>query len=121
VTVTRRRKGEGQAIYRATGSLAFVAAARAAWAVCKGNSDSTGGRRLFLPIKNNVAPLRTGLAFSLRSTTGGTAIVEWDLRPISISADDALAPVFHKADPIPKNAIAPEAGCATRFDVTVAH
>jgi putative DNA primase/helicase len=52
LVITHLRKGEGPALYRAMGSLAFVAAARAVWAVARDSDDLTGRRRLFLPVNN---------------------------------------------------------------------
>jgi len=58
--------GNSEALMRVTGSLAFVAAARAAFLVTKDQED--GNRRLFLPMKNNVANDQTGLAFAVQAT-----------------------------------------------------
>jgi len=91
VAVTHLRKGEGPAMYRAMGSLAFVAAARAVWAVARDKDDPTGRRRLFLPVKNNLAGDQTGLAFALGQAASGVPCVGWEPEPISISADDALS------------------------------
>lgn len=91
VCVTHLRKGEGQAIYRAMGSLAFIAAARAAWVVARDQNDPTGLRRLFLPLKANLAPDTNGLAYELRSS-GETAVVAWSSEPVDVRAEDALAP-----------------------------
>ena len=66
LAVTHLRKGEGAAMYRAMGSLAFVAAARAAWAVCRDKTDPR--RRLMLAVKNNLAAdVADGLAFTIES------------------------------------------------------
>jgi hypothetical protein len=89
VAVSHLRKGDGPAMYRTMGSLAFVAAARAAYAVSKDPEDSTGRRRLFLPIKNNIGNDETGLAYHLQSH-GCVASVYWHEDVISMSADDAL-------------------------------
>lgn len=91
VAVTHLNKsGSGPAIYRAMGSLAFAAAARAAWAVSKDNADD--GRRLLLPIKNNIAPDAGGLAFRIEALgVDGCPAVAWEPDPVSISADDALS------------------------------
>jgi|GEM_PF-612160 len=90
VAVTHLRKGDGPALYRSMGSLAFVAAARSAWAVSKDPDDPTGRRRLFLPMKNNIAPDLSGLAFELRPS-GETAVIAWNDAPVTISADEALS------------------------------
>lgn len=57
----------GRALYRATGSLAFIAAARAGWLVIEDPDDAS--RRLFLPAKMNLAEQPSGLAFRVMSVT----------------------------------------------------
>lgn len=91
VAVTHLNKsGGGQAIYRAMGSLAFAAAARAAWMVSKDNDDPR--RRLLLPIKNNIAPDTGGLGYRIEPLgVGGCPVVAWEPDPVNMSADDALA------------------------------
>lgn len=95
VAVTHLNKsGGGPAIYRAMGSLAFAAAARAAWAVSKDKDDPR--RRLLLPIKNNIAPDTGGLAYRIEPRAGaggvdGCPVVAWEPDAVSVSADEALA------------------------------
>lgn len=91
VAVTHLNKsGGGPAIYRAMGSLAFAAAARAAWAVSKDKDDPR--RRLLLPIKNNIAPDTGGLAFRIEPLgVDGCPVVEWEPDPVNVSADEALS------------------------------
>lgn len=89
VCVTHLNKGQGQAIYRAMGSLAFAAAARAVWGVVKDKDEPS--RRLLLPIKNNIGNDRSGLAYTLRPTMGGQPQVAWEPEPIELTADDALS------------------------------
>jgi hypothetical protein len=87
--VSHLRKGEGQAIYRTMGSLAFVAAARAAWIVTEDNTHPR--RRLLLPAKNNLAPDTEGLAFSVEPLgEDGAPVVTWEPEAVTISADDAM-------------------------------
>jgi putative DNA primase/helicase len=84
VPVTHLNKGSGaKAIYRATGSLAFVAAARTAWLVARDRDDPS--RRLMLPAKCNIAPDPTGMAYRIVE-----ASVRWEPDPIALRADDAL-------------------------------
>lgn len=96
VAITHLRKGEGPAMYRSMGSLAFVAAARAVWAVAKDADDPTGQRRLFLPVKNNLARDLSGMAYMLTATASadGHPVVAWEAQPVQISADEALSRAF---------------------------
>ena len=94
LTVTHMNKGAGgRALYRATGSLAFIAAARAGWLVIA-DADRPE-RRLFLPAKSNLAKEPTGLAYALESVDlpgiGPVGRVVWEPDPVTMSADDALA------------------------------
>jgi putative DNA primase/helicase len=90
LAVTHLNKAGGlPAIYRAMGSLAFVAAARAVWAVVRDENDETGRRRLFVPVKNNLGADESGLAYTLEPA-GDTARVVWEATPITMRADDAL-------------------------------
>jgi hypothetical protein len=79
------------AMMRATGSLAFVAVARAAFLVTKDpiNSD----QRLFLPIKSNLSADRQGLSFRVESVSIGTGTAPrlvFGNEPVAIAADEAL-------------------------------
>jgi AAA domain len=89
-----RKSGAGDALLQVTGSLAFVAAARAAYVIAKDKDDPQ--RRLMLPIKNNLGEDQTGYAFSLESfrLPGGidTSRVIWEAESVAVTADEALAP-----------------------------
>ena len=88
VVVSHLNKGTGgSALYRTQGSLAFVAAARSAWLVTRDKVDKE--KRLFLPLKNNLAPDTTGMSYYIRETAG-VPFIQWGDEPIVISADDAL-------------------------------
>ncbi|MDA7903792.1 AAA family ATPase [Mariniblastus sp.] len=78
--ITHLAKSEAKAINRVIGSIAFVAAARAAWLVAKDDDDDE--RRLFLPIKNNLAQSQ-GLAYRIIEGR-----CEWESDPVLIAADD---------------------------------
>jgi hypothetical protein len=86
VVVSHLNKGTGDAINRVMGSLAFVAAARAAYVITKDPNNSL--RRLFLPAKNNLGVDDTGLAYQL--TGSPVPYVKWESLPVNVSADDAL-------------------------------
>jgi hypothetical protein len=91
VCVTHLNKSGGPfALYRAMGSLAFVAAARAVWLVVR--DEENPSRRLFLSAKNNIARDGTGLAYSLEPTVGDptVAVVAWEAEPVTITANEAL-------------------------------
>lgn len=57
-----------QAIYRTMGSLAFIAAARAVWAVSRDEADESKSRRFLTPVKTNLSINPTSLAFSIVDT-----------------------------------------------------
>ena len=90
VAVSHLNKGSsGNALYRAMGSLAFVAAARAAYVVTK--DEHNPQRRLFLPAKNNLAQDTTGLAYTVVTAPNGAPVIAWESELITITADEALA------------------------------
>jgi putative DNA primase/helicase len=105
VGITHFSKGAGQrAINAFMGSVAFIAAARAAFAVMKDSSDET--RHLFLPVKNNLAPLGLGLAFRLvqqlipgADGCGPASAVSWDSSPVTSTADEMMAANSGNATP----------------------
>ncbi len=91
VAVTHLRKTDGPALYRAMGSLAFMAAARGAYCVMRDQEDPAGARRLFLPVKNNLGNDRQGMAFQLAAQPGQPQpSVIWEPTPVSTSVDEAL-------------------------------
>jgi AAA domain len=95
--VTHFSKGGGQkAINSFIGSIAFIAAARTAFAVL--NDPDDGERRLFLPVKNNLAPMNAGLAFRILQHIVKTPTVDtvasaigWEDATVTMSADSVLS------------------------------
>jgi putative DNA primase/helicase len=71
------------AMYRAGGSLAFVAAARAVFGVAPDPDDED--RKLFLPVKLNIAAKPPGIGY--RVTDHG---IEWDGDPVTCTAAAAF-------------------------------
>jgi len=86
VAVTHLNKSNSSALYRASGSIAFIAAARAVWLFGKNPDDQAG--RLMLPGKMNLAAEQLGIAYTL-SPKRDVAVVEWG-EAVSISADAVL-------------------------------
>lgn len=91
------KNSAGEAITRVTGSLAFVAAARAVFVVARDPEQNS--RRLFLPLKNNLGNDQTGLAFTvesaqLESPYGPiqTSHVSWEAGTVTTTAAEAMAP-----------------------------
>jgi hypothetical protein len=84
-----------KALHRFIGSIAFVGAPRAAFAVIADAENE--GRILFLHAKNNLARKPQGLAYRLVQTDVGksghclvASYVVWDNEPVAMSADEAL-------------------------------
>ncbi|WP_162006633.1 AAA family ATPase [Roseimaritima sediminicola] len=85
--VAHRRKSAGRAADdMALGSRAFTGIARSVWHLSVDTDDDS--RRLLLPGKNNLAPRQHGLAYRI---TGNPGVLQWDPKPVTMSADDALA------------------------------
>ena len=84
-----KNSGEKNSLYRAGGSLGFVAAARAVYIVSKDQDKPE--RRLVVPIKNNIAKENTGLAYSVVTGSNNAPIIEWERDPVNITASEVLA------------------------------
>jgi len=97
VAVTHLNKGQGSAINRVVGSIAFTAAARAAYVVTRDEDDPA--RRLLLPVKNNLGRDQNGFAYRLEGEP--TPHVEWEPVPVVISADEAVGERRHTRGPEP--------------------
>jgi hypothetical protein len=93
VAVSHLNKGAsgGSALHRVSGSMAFVAAARASFLITKDRDDPL--RRLVLPSKNNLAQDSSGMAYRIGLGINGAPRVEWETEAVRISADEALGPM----------------------------
>jgi putative DNA primase/helicase len=96
VGVTHFNKGEGSAINKVIGSIAFVAAARAAFMVAADPDDES--RRLFVGMKNNIGRTAGALAFRVAQIGVGenrdilAPYIVWDSSPVEdATADQILA------------------------------
>lgn len=94
VVCSHLNKGESEkALQRVTGSLAFVAAARAAFLVAQDPQDEEKKRRLFVPMKNNIGPDSTGYAYRIEAVEFPgikTSRITWSGDRVTITADEAL-------------------------------
>ena len=84
-----KNSGERNSLYRAGGSLGFVAAARAVYIVTK--DPNKPERRFVVPIKNNIAKENTGLAYTVITGRNNAPIIDWDPDPVKITANEVLA------------------------------
>lgn len=85
VLVNHLSKNAGtKAVYRSTGSVAFVGIARAVWYVAKDTENES--RRLIFPVKLNLTPESTGLAYCIDD-----GAVRWEADPVHMTADELLA------------------------------
>jgi hypothetical protein len=96
VSITHFSKGAGQsAVNSFIGSIAFVAAARAAFIVTRDPDNDEPTRRLFVQAKNNLALDSGGLAFRVEQHLVGGDIVAsaiaWEHERIARTADEILA------------------------------
>lgn len=94
ICVSHHNKSEKQeALMRVIGSIGFVAASRAAFAVIKDKEDKT--KRYFLPLKNNIGNDSSGLAFKIESYIIDDGIktsrVAWSDECVTITADEAMS------------------------------
>jgi putative DNA primase/helicase len=91
LAISHLRKQSGSALHRTIGSLAFTAAARAAWLVAKDPADPH--HRLMLPMKNNLAETGSGLAFTIQSEPlSRVPTLAWSADPVALDPDEALNP-----------------------------
>jgi putative DNA primase/helicase len=93
VSILHLRKGAADhAAYRVSGSVAFTAAARSSLLVAE--DPDRPQRRLLLPLGGNLAPDAQGLAFAITASPfdSSVPVIAWEADPVSMTADEALAP-----------------------------
>lgn len=96
VAISHLNKSSGQdPLLRVAGSLAFVAAARSSFVVTTDPNDKS--RRLFLPVKNNLAHDKGGFAFSIQShfindNSIETSRVIWENQMVHEEAYEIMKP-----------------------------
>jgi RecA-family ATPase len=98
ISIMHFNKGNSQAgtkvMHRFMASVAFVAAARVAFAAIRDPDDDT--RHLFLHAKNNLAPPAPGLAYRIEQDHVTPALIKtshivWDAESVAITAAQAMA------------------------------
>ena len=97
ISIMHFNKGNSQAgikvMHRFMASVAFVAAARVAFAALRDPEDDT--RHLFLHAKNNLAPPAPGLAYRIEQDHVTPALINshivWDTESVNITAAQAMA------------------------------
>ena len=79
---------EGRIAYRELTNP--LKSAQVVWLVA--DDTERPGRKLLLPVKNNLAPQTRGLGFRLAPATTGAAVVVWEDAPLDVTAAEVMAP-----------------------------
>jgi archaellum biogenesis ATPase FlaH len=90
------KSAQTAAIYRTGGSIGFVAAARAVHVLASDKRNSQ--RRIFAPLKNNLAPSAPALAFTIG---GAPPAIQWEREPLANLNLDELLMVTPSSRPGP--------------------
>lgn len=89
LVISHLNKGaEASAVYRISGSLAFVAAARAAYAVVRDPGDPL--RRMVLPVKNNLASDLGGFSYTIAVADNDAPYVQWGDESVTEQTADEI-------------------------------
>ena len=86
--IMHMRKSETDAMLRVSGSIAFVAAARAVWGFGVDPDDET--QRVMVGVKCNLATLGNALAYKIVSNEHGAPYIAWQKEPRALDAEDVL-------------------------------
>ena len=92
LAVMHLNKGSGgNPLYMVSGSLAFVAAARAAYLVARDPQDRD--QRLMLHLKNNLSRDERGFRYVVRTADNEAPYIEWNAERVEQTAAEVLAEV----------------------------
>src|SRR5262249_30385407 len=98
LAVMHLNKGSGgNPLYRVSGSLAFVAAARAAYLVARDPQDRD--QRLMLHLKNNLSRDERGFRYVVRTADNEAPYIEWSMERIEQTAAEVLAEAEEEETP----------------------
>ena len=89
IGIMHLRKSEADAMLRVSGSIAFVAAARAVWGF--GIDPDDEDQRVMVAVKCNLAQLEPALAYKITSEKGGASRIVWRKRTKTVDAEDVLS------------------------------
>jgi KaiC/GvpD/RAD55 family RecA-like ATPase len=81
-------KNEANALMRVSGSIGFVAAARAVW--CFGEDPDAPDNHVMVAVKNNLGPLGNGLAYRIEAS-GEVARIVWQEGAVTLDANVILS------------------------------
>ena len=83
------KRGDGDAMTRVSGSIAWTALARTAYLVA--NDPDNSNRKLLASLKSNIARPAPTLAYSIQENTDEKPYVVWEPEPVHLTADDLVA------------------------------
>jgi hypothetical protein len=90
LAVMHLNKGAGEnPLYRVSGSLAFVAAARAAYLIVRDPNDHD--QRLMLHLKNNLSRDERGFRYVVKTADNEAPFIEWGEERVAQTAEEVLA------------------------------
>ena len=99
------KASQSEAMSRVTGSMAYVAASRAAYVVGRHPTDENA--RCLAPLKNNLGDDKTGFGYRVVSATSqdgfDTSRIEWIPGAIEVSADEILSKPTNEPEDIDSN------------------
>jgi hypothetical protein len=88
IGVMHLRKSEASALLRVSGSVGFVAAARVVWGI--GENPDVPGSHVMVAVKNNLAAIGDGLAYSIEAV-GDVPRIAWQQGSIHLDANEVLS------------------------------